>query len=59
MIQPQLDNTQRGFRRGCSTTEQISTRQKIFEKSWEHAKDIYTCFVDLEKAYVRVPRKKL
>jgi len=38
MIQPQQDDTQRDFRRGRSTTEQISTFQQIFEKSWEHAK---------------------
>ena len=38
VIQPQQDDTQRDFRRGRSTTEQISTFQQIFEKSWEHAK---------------------
>jgi len=31
----------------------------ILEKSWEHAKDVYTCFVDLGKVYSRVPREKL
>jgi len=50
-----LDDTQ------CchSTTNQIFTLQQIFEKCWEYAKDVYTCFVDLEKAYNRVPREKL
>ena len=40
----------------------ISTLQKIFEKSWEHAKDLYRCFVDLGTVYglcCRVLRKKL
>jgi len=31
------------------TTEEISTLQQIFKKSWEHVKDLRTCFVDLEK----------
>ena len=35
------------------------TLQQIFEKSWEYAKDVYTCFVYLEKAYDRVPREKV
>ena len=30
-------------------TDQISTLQQIFQKSWEHAKDVYTCFIDLGK----------
>jgi len=58
IIEPKLDDTQYGFRRGRSTTEQISLRQ-IYEKLWEHAKDLYACFVDQGKVYGRVPRKKL
>ena len=30
-----------------------------FEKSWEHAKDVYKCFVDFGKVYDQVPREKL
>jgi len=47
------DDTQCGFRPARSTTEQVSTLQQIFEKSWEYAKH------DLEKSYDRVPREKL
>jgi len=54
-MEPKLDDTDCGFRRGRSTTEKISTFQQTFEKSWEHAKD----FVDLGKVYGRVPREKL
>jgi len=50
-MEPKLDDIQYGFRCGRSTPEQISTLQQIFEKSWEHAKDVYTCFVDLGKVY--------
>jgi len=33
----------------------------MFEKSWVYAKDVkaYTYFVDLKKAYDRIPREKL
>jgi len=47
------------FFRGRSNTEEISTLQQIFEKSWEPAKDVHTCFVDLGKVYGRVPLEKL
>ena len=39
--------------------DKIFALQQVFEKSWEYAKEVYTCFVDLEKAYNRIPRDKL
>jgi len=56
---PKLNYIQCRFRRGRSTTEQLFTLQQIFKQSWEHAKDVYTCFADLEEVHGRVLREKL
>ena len=34
--------------------DQIFALQQIFEKSWEYAKKVNACFVNLEKAYDRI-----
>ena len=47
------------FRPGRSITDQIFTLKQIFEKSGEYGKDLFACFVDLEKACDRVHRDKL
>ena len=39
--------------------DQIFALQQIFEKSWEYAKKVNACFVDLEIAYDCIPRDKL
>ena len=54
-----LEDVQCGFRSGHSTMDHIFTLKQIFEKSWEYGKDLFACFVDLEKAYDRVPWDKL
>ena len=49
IVEPKLMDAQCGFRPGRSTMDQIFALQQIFEKSWEYAKEVHACFVDLEK----------
>ena len=58
-MESKLEDGQCGFHLDFSTTDQIFTLKQIFEKSWEYGKDLFGCFVVLEKAYNRVPRDKL
>ena len=59
IVESKLEDGQCGFRPGRSTTNQIFTLKQIFEKSLEYGKDLFACFVDLEKAYDRIPWDKL
>ena len=58
IVEPQLQDEQCEFHAG-STMDQIFALQQVFEKSWKYAKEVCTCFVNLEKTYDRVPRDKL
>ena len=59
IMESKLEDGQCGFCPDRSTTDQIFTLRQVFEKFSEYAKDVFACFVDLEKAYDQVPRDKL
>lgn len=45
-----------GFHDGHATVDQLYTLNRVYNGVWEVAQAVYMCFVDLEKAFNRVPR---
>lgn len=58
-MEEMLSEAQCGFRPGRGTVDQISALRIFLEKSWEYGIDQHICFLDLEKAFDRVPREKM
>ena len=51
-----IDEMQFGFMPGCGTTDAIFVLRQLQEKYLAKKKNLYFAFVDLEKAFDRVPR---
>ena len=58
-VEEKLSKNQCGFRPGRGTVDQIAALCLFLEISWEYAIDQHICFMDLEKAFDRVPSDKM
>ena len=55
IVEPRIQEEQCGFRPGRGTLDQLYTLRRVLKGSWEFAQPVHMCFVDLEKAFDRVP----
>jgi hypothetical protein len=56
IVEGQLGEEQCGFRPGRGTTDLMFVLRQLLEKNIEVGKDVFLAFLDLEKAYDKVPR---
>ncbi|KAI3364544.1 hypothetical protein L3Q82_011327 [Scortum barcoo] len=55
IVDPRIQEELCGFRPGRGTLDQLYTLHRVLEGLWEFAQPVHMCFVDLEKAFDRVP----
>ena len=55
----EISKQQYGFMPGKGTADAMFPLRMLMEKYWEGQKELHCVFVDLEKAYNRVPREEL
>ncbi|KAK3517712.1 hypothetical protein QTP70_016085 [Hemibagrus guttatus] len=55
LVEPRIQEEQCGFQPSRGTLDQLYTLHRVLEGSWEFAQPVHMCFVDLEKAFDRVP----
>lgn len=54
-----LTENQAGFRRGRNTSDQLVMLKEVIEQNNDAGKDVFTCFLDIRKAYDTVNRRTL
>ncbi|XP_050344603.1 uncharacterized protein LOC126769729 [Nymphalis io] len=59
LAEQHLPESQCGFRPSRGAVDAISIVRQLQEKSLEHQQPLFMCFVDLEKAFDRVPHEAL
>jgi hypothetical protein len=58
-VQVTIGRQQLGFMKGLGTVEGIFAIRKVMEKHREKQKVLHMAFIDLKKAYDRLPRQEV